>query len=89
MCDNYVEGTCLSWGSSTPCEECRTVAEAMALVGPHLERMHREYGALSRYADLVVMIPRGWPASFDGATLLGLPVVREDVDEPKVGRSHG
>lgn len=69
------------WEHLDPDMEAK-VAEAMALVQPHLERLHHEYAALQ--ADLVVQVPRDWPDTFTGGTLMGLPIVRADVTEPRV-----
>lgn len=68
--------------------EERERAEARALIAPHLERLHGEYMALRRdhsHLPLVVEVPAEWPKQFDvGSTLFGMPIVRADVDEPRV-----
>lgn len=64
--------------------------ESRALLVPHFERLFDERQALRRRSwwgdrHLVVEVPVGWPAVFDDqSSVLGLPVVRGDVDEPRV-----
>ena len=74
----------------------REEAEALALIGPHLERLHGEYllqrraqqagrVQFARSVTLVVEVPVWWPKQFDvGSSLFGMPIVRADVDEPRV-----
>lgn len=92
-CDNYTEGDCLSWKSTTPCEKCKAreraqYARCRALIEPHYDRLYTDMRPLRRDHSplgLVVQVPRDWPAGFGpGSTIFGLDIVRGDVEQPEV-----
>jgi hypothetical protein len=55
------------------------------LILPYCESLLGQIATLTRLyqlVDLEIVVPRHWPANFDGSLVLGLPVSRGDVDAP-------